>query len=338
MRLWSFDVGGAGPITVTAPAEQPNLAAPMVDLDIGVRVEERPIQDPSAAAYAGSLPLGFVSSFMSDGLRRDFFAGRSLSASGHSSPTRRGDVKSVGPFSVGLSYDSHPGTYGGWLPLADGSVEVRHKGGVSELIFPRQDEPLSSIERKRLRLSFALAQTKIQRILVPLFAGGVVVRIEAGVSAEAAESRINIVPSRLETRALLQALVSGSRGTAEKIWEDVSKCPPQLSLFGSVDVKSDPWVCVAVGLLMIRLGWLTTENNNWIETLAEKYDWVADASILAAYLRLAQTRPDVDGALSFLTKARKVGAVYFFEANRQQSDLLVSLAADAPELNQRSIA
>jgi hypothetical protein len=241
-------------------------------------------------------------------------------------------------YSLGLSYDSRPLQYGGWRPFVDAGQVTKHytDAGDLELEIKRDDEPLPLDGRARLRLSFAVEHTRVQRILVPLFAGGVKFSVKQA-ETEICGSRLAITPSRSETHALMQALASSSMETAKTIWEGIGAGPRYLARYAKADVPTDPWVSIAVGLLMIRMGWSWNELE-WVESLTQQHEWISDASILAAHLRLALPSPDVDGALKHLQKAQRIGAVYFFESNRLQGELLVALAADAPEEDQRRVA
>jgi hypothetical protein len=164
-----------------------------------------------------------------------------------------------------------------------------------------------------------------------------VVRVKTSSSSHLSEDRVSITPTRPEIHALLQALTSNSTEIATGIWQAIGTDPTRFADYASPQGKVDPWASVAIGLLMQRLDALTA-HDWWVEGLALAYSWIADASVLAAQRRLANDPPDVDSALKHLQNARRVGAVYFFEANRLQGDLLVALAADAPEAGQRQIA
>jgi len=249
------------------------------------------------------------------------------------------DPRSSAAYSLGLSYDSRPLSYGGWRPYsADSMVEVRHtKTGDVEIEFRRADQLPAANNGARLRLSLAVETTRVQRILVPLFAGGVVVRVKTSSSPHLSEDKLSITPTRPEIHALLQALTSNSTEITTGIWQAIGADPASFADYASPQGKVDPSASVAIGLLMLRLDVLTA-HDWWVEGLALAYSWIADASVLAAQRRLANDPPDVDSALKHLQNARRVGAVYFFEANRLQGDLLVALAADAPKGEQREIA
>ena len=136
---------------------------------------------------------------------------------------------------------------------------------------------------------------------------------------------------------MLQALTSNSTQTATGIWQAISANLNSLADDAAPHADADPWILVASGLLLLRLNELP-EHDAWIGKIADTYPWIADASILAAHRSLAQSPPDVASALKHLNQARRIGAVYFFEANRLQGDLLVALASDAPDPKHRSVA
>lgn len=241
-------------------------------------------------------------------------------------------------YSLGLSYDSQPQRAGGWRPFTGSNVSTRRtSSGDVEVEFDRDGKLPPANSGARLRLSFAIEANRVQRVLVPLFAGGVKVKVRTSEAPYLSGDTLSIIPSRPETHALLQALTSTSIEIATRIWEEIGRGPHQLARYASADLEDDPWVSVAVGVLMLRLGWFQP-NDYWVAMLAEIHPWLSDASILAAYHRLAQTPPDVSGAIKHLRQARRGGAVYFFEANRLQGDMLVALAADSPQDNDRQIA
>jgi hypothetical protein len=341
--LWSFPVEGSEVLTVQAPplglarAGRPGAADASIGLGESDPVGPGEIAtvDIGADYEREASPDGFRTHTFGLGIQRDV-----LSAMVTASPTSLSLSPAPGPaYSLGLSYDSRPLSHGGWRPfMADKMVRMRHTDlGDVEVNFDRGDELLPPNSGARLRLSFAIEATRVQRILVPLFAGGVTARLRTATTPYLSNDKLSIVPSRPETHALLQALTSNSTEVATGIWKEIGLGPAHLARYASADVNDDPWVSVAVGLLMLRLGRLR-DNDYWIDGLAQRHPWVADASILAAHQRLAQTPPDVDGALKYLQQARRVGAVYFFEANRQQGDLLVALAADAPQNAHRQLA
>jgi hypothetical protein len=337
--LWSFPVEGAAALTVRAPsldplrAAKPHAAAGRMEagrpnLTGEIAAVEAEIDDDLGASASEFPPAMF-----GFGVGQNFLSGVPLEAVPAATT-----MESFKPAS-GPAYDSRPLSYGGWRPFTgDKTVHMRHTdSGDLEIYFERGEELLPANSGARLRLSFAIEATRVQRLLVPLFAGGVTVRLRKATTTYLTKDTLSIVPSHAETHALMQALTSNSTEVATSIWEEIRLGPAYLARYANADISDDPWLSVAVALLMLRLGWLD-DHAYWLERLAQEHPWVADANILAARQRLAQPSPDVDGALKHLQRAGRVGAVYFFEANRLRGDLLVSLAADAPQEEQRQLA
>jgi hypothetical protein len=352
--LWSFPVEGSEALTLQAPSlnslrprrigradasSEPSDDTSRVSPEIEV-AEPGADYESSTGGVPGSLnriqQQGTAISVLAGAVAPEGWAIPSMGAATMSTPRFNPDLGAV--YSLGLSYDSRPLSYGGWRPFTSETVQMRHiDSGDVEVDFDRGDHLPPPDSGARLRLSFAVQSTRVQRMLVPLFAGGVKVRLRTAMSPYVTNDKLSIVPSRPESHALLQALTSNSTEVATSIWNEIGFGPAHLARYASADVNDDPWVSVAVGLLMLRLGWLTG-HDYWLEGLAQQHLWVADASILAAHQRLGQTPPDLDGALKYLQQARRIGAVYFFEANRLQGDLLVALAADATQDRQRQLA
>jgi hypothetical protein len=350
--LWSFQVEGSTALTVEVPPLSSLRArrAEKTDTSSGADDSKSPISAQVEVAERGSdydTPVGGVAGPIGHIQQGSSFkAAPSAIAPG---PLAVSNMRTLtmseprtnpvdGPlYSLGLSYDSRPLSYGGWLPFTADTVHMHHTdAGDVEVEFDRGDHLPPPDSGARLQLSFAIESTLVQRILVPLFAGGVTVRLRRTM-ATGLTNDLSIVPLRPETHALLQALTSNSTEIATGIWNAIDLSPAPLSRIASPHAEDDPWVSVAVGLLMLRLGWLK-DHGDWVEGLAQAHPWIADTSVLAANHRLAQTPPDVDGALKYLQRARRVGAVYFFEANRLQGDLLVALAADATQDTHRRLA
>jgi hypothetical protein len=227
----------------------------------------------------------------------------------------------------------------GWRPfVSDSAVKVRNSDSADvEVEFQRDDHLRPADGGGLLRLSFAIEATRVQQLLVPLFAGGVTIRVGAAASEHIMDNKLSVLPMRREVRALMQALTSSSTEIAERLWDDLSTGPANLANYAGNNMDEDPWVSAAAGLMLFRLGRLNKQDA-WIQSLAERHAWLPDAGILAAHQALSQDEPDIGRALSHLSRASVAGPVYFFESNRLQGDLLVALAVDAPGEAQRQAA
>jgi hypothetical protein len=262
--------------------------------------------------------------------------------------TLESSVRRDAVYSLGLSCtgqlpdcDLPQGERQGWRPfVSDSAVKVRNAGadaGDVEVEFQRHDHLRPADGGGLLRLSFAIEATRVQHLLVPLFAGGVTIRVRTATSQHITDNKLSVLPARREVQALMQALTSSSTDVAARLWDDLSTGPANLARYAGADLDEDPWVSVAAGLMLFRLGRLS-KRDTWIQSLAERHAWLPDAGILAAHQALSQDEPDIGRALSHLSQASAAGPVYFFESSRLQGDLLVALAADAPGEEQRRAA
>ncbi|WP_372784650.1 pYEATS domain-containing protein [Phenylobacterium sp.] len=246
------------------------------------------------------------------------------------------------PITIGLSQDTRPRTAGGWRPyrgpapdvlVADGAVEV--------MLQPTQILPAPD-KGARLRMSVAIAEARVERFLVPLFAGGV--RIVFSASAlTTVDVTMRVIPIESGRRALCQALAVGYADEARDIvggfFGDVSRAP--------LDSRNDPWTAIVTALLAVRFPELSIPTtDSWCAFAKESASWIADAHILAAREWLDRGRrsegPERERAaaqaIDALAEARRVGAPYFALSNTLMGDMLTSLASGAPGADNRERA
>lgn len=229
---------------------------------------------------------------------------------------------------VGVSLDERPLRDGGWRPF-DGPWEIfdaDEDGRWTVDIVRDQHHPPLSARNARVRVHVAVERTRILRLLVPLFVGGVRLTL----SAQDGDVGVVVRPIDPTLHTLMQALGAGSEADPMKLLDYVATT-------SSPEALEDPWATAAFGLLALRKHPGTFTVGDAMR-LADGCPWFSDASIIAANLILAQNEPDVPQALHRLSHARKVGAPYFTVANEMMGDLLVILAADAKAASDRTTA
>lgn len=226
---------------------------------------------------------------------------------------------------VGLSYDAAPLAPGGWKPFhgpwdasvvpdgPDTALEIRRDPGSHRL----------TEENARLRVHVAVEKQKAMRLLVPMFMGGVRVTVRV------TDADVGVVVRPLDPtlHVLMQAFDAGSEADPLVLLDRVART-------GSDALDSDPWAETVFGVLARRKHPDAYPVEHAVDA-AKRFPWMADVSILAGNLLLTRARPDIDLALRHLSHARRIGAPYFKVTNALLGDLLVTLAADAPDAFQR---
>jgi hypothetical protein len=261
-------------------------------------------------------------------------------------------------FSIGLSTDARPLAYGGWRPYAGPwPVSVSEAPpatssephGVIVRVGRSEGEPLAHGGIKpraksgaRLRLSVSIARTKVERLLVPLFSGGV--RIALG-HQEAGGLGPSAIPEDPEKASLVAALSDAVGSEGRAIWEKFAT-RHSIDAYIHGDIGEDPWIVVVACLLSLRFEQIEHGRTfDWAQTLAEIYPWIPDTHVLLARTRLLAAGKDeaarieaADDALNALNLARRLGAPYFAHSNAMLGECLGALRDAAPEETQRSRA
>jgi hypothetical protein len=233
-------------------------------------------------------------------------------------------------FTVGLAVDTTPRRSGGWVPVNEAfAPSVKLIDGGLDLVINRPADFIIEPKSSRIRLSIAIERSRIERMMIPLFKGGVRIAVR-GSPLSSEDISIRVVPVDNERRALTQALSAGVVEEAKAVTEDVlGKQRPRDLL----TLDADPWAMLSVLLLGIRFPSLDSiEAGADLEALEARYEWIADVQILLARRALVSARqmnkrePDAAReALVSLGRARRLGAPYFAYANEIRRDILASL-------------
>jgi hypothetical protein len=194
----------------------------------------------------------------------------------------------------------------------------------------------------RLRLSVSIEALRVQRLLVPLFAGGVTVTFQldplGGLS-------IDVLPLDLEKQSLVKALSTALGDEGQAIWSDFAKRRSvDQYIFG--DLEEDPWIATVASLLPMRFASIDdSQELHWATALCERFSWIPDCHVLLARTRLLKAgdleRDRVvaaDEALAGLCTARRLGAPFFCSSNSMLAESLTGLSDGAPLERQRNLA
>ncbi len=270
-------------------------------------------------------------------------------------------------FSIGLSVDTRPMGYGGWRPYvgpwptsfskARDRADAFDHGAVLENVKSArlhiQRDHITLISSKgdargmplpadgaRLRLSVSIEGLRVERTLVPLFAGGVTVEFALDPSGGLL---LDVAPVDLEKQSLSRALSSAVGSEGQGIWSDFTRRTP-VTDYISGDIPEDPWTTILAMLCAVRFPAIEErEALQWAPKLTGQFGWIPDSHVLLARSLLIGTAPDdrvaaAAEALRALSMARRLGAPYFAYTNTLLGDMLTALRDGAPEAEQRAQA
>lgn len=233
---------------------------------------------------------------------------------------------------IGLSQDEKADSTGGWRPYSGASEpKVELTGGELHILLDRTSAPLSGPVGQRLRLSASIEATRVERFMVPLFAGGTRIVFSAS-RLTTADLTFRVIPMNLERRALTQALQSGVLAEAQAVRDDVLR-NGTIGRFVEANADEDPWAAVTAALLTIRFPELFGPKDiGWAPDLVARYPWLPDVHVLASRqaLTAAGTGPEARltaaiEALNYIKKARELGAPYFAYTNQLIGEILGAL-------------
>lgn len=194
---------------------------------------------------------------------------------------------------------------------------------------PKEEGVLSG---QRVRLTVAVQDLRVERLLLPIYAGGTVITITP--SAQSANDvGLEVTPRDPSIRAIWRVVDSGTPEHAEAVRDQILG-PQGTSPFAAIE-SSDPWTAVLVGLLHLRypeqLGPL---DHSWTAALVERAPWMADSYIIrakGAALAAAENpdcvREHAIEASRMLIKAHACNSPYFSQSNLYFNELVESLAA-----------
>lgn len=184
----------------------------------------------------------------------------------------------------------------------------------------------------RVRLSVAVERKRVERCLLPLYAGGT--RVTATVPPLSPDDiEFSILPIDARLRALVRALDSGTSAEAAAVRDDLLGKSDSMASFES---RADPWAAILSGLLAIRFsGVFTPVTTQWVELLVERAGWSYDAHIIHASHLLSeagdvmphlQERAVVE-AIGALAAAQVAGSPYYRYTNQLLGEMVSGIDA-----------
>lgn len=184
----------------------------------------------------------------------------------------------------------------------------------------------------RVRLSIAVQQLRVERCLLPLYAGGT--RITATVPPlSPTDIELTILPVDAKLRALVRALDAGTSAEAAAVRDDVMGKGDPAALLGK---GGDPWAAILGALLTIRFSDVfEPPSDETIESFVNRASWSYDAHVVHASHLLARadgSKPDVQekavaAAITALVSAQIAGSPYYRYANQLFGEMVSGIDA-----------
>jgi hypothetical protein len=184
----------------------------------------------------------------------------------------------------------------------------------------------------RVRLSVAVQRLRVERCLLPLYAGGT--RITATVPPlSPADIELTILPIDAKLRALVRALDAGTSAEAAAVRDDVIGKGDPVAEPGKA---GDPWAAILSALLAIRFSDVFIPlSAEAVERFVKRASWSYDAHVVHASHLLANAddaKPDVQeeavgAAINALVSAQVAGSPYYRYASQLFGEMVSGIDA-----------
>jgi hypothetical protein len=183
---------------------------------------------------------------------------------------------------------------------------------------------------RRIRLSAAIEDVRIERCLLPLYRGGTRVTVSTPAFAPA-DLELSIMPIDPHQRALLRVLDAGTSEEVKEVWHSVVDGQDRPA--GLYDV--DPWAAILSGLLSIRFpDSVPADAPNMVAAFLERADWAFDTHVIRASQVLSRAQSSdaaaqqraVAKVLPMLARAQVEGAPYYRYTNQLFGDMVAGLS------------
>lgn len=243
-------------------------------------------------------------------------------------------------FEIGLSESVPEEGQTGWLPPSDLALDFAERaapGVVSITIRERRPMP----RKTRLRLNVSVAGLPTMRAPVPLYSGGVTLRIAPLMRETGADFLIEIIAVEERVEALVVALkrMADADALATLEWASGAVRDDAISILAQK--QNDLWAASVAALILARSGEIGTRLH-WFENLANWAPHIADAPIaLAGALAVAgdgETAALERKLLEQLQRSDVIGSPNFVAAHQLSLDLLDGLRTAAKDRDVRRAA
>lgn len=184
---------------------------------------------------------------------------------------------------------------------------------------------------RRVRLSTAIEQVRIERCLLPLYRGGTRITIAAP-SFSPSDLELSIFPVDPKLRALVRALDAGTSEEVVAVRDDLLPKDSREQMLG---LQSDPWGAILVGLLAIRFPAIIGPfDEKWGHELTDQIGWAFDAHVIRASLTLSGSASSkagqdlaIEKVITYLAAAQVAGSPYYRYSNQLFGEMAAGIAS-----------
>lgn len=183
---------------------------------------------------------------------------------------------------------------------------------------------------RRVRLSTAIENVRIERCLLPLYCGGTRMSVSTPPFAPS-DVEIKVTPVDPRARALLRVLDAGSSAEAAAVRQQVL----ERRIEKDPRAAPDPWLAMLLGLLSVRYPQVFAPlDHGWAASLARHADWAFDSHVIHASQLLAAAREQsaaarghaVSAVIHCCVKAQVAGSPYYRYTNQLFGEMVDGIA------------
>jgi len=174
--------------------------------------------------------------------------------------------------------------------------------------------------------------SKTVQCFIPLFSGGTLVHWD-----EENDRLVSIAPCEPKSEAIVGSLSRSLRDEGPDIVRWASGGDEAEAVRTIMQSREDPWAAVAAGLLLVGSG-QSRKIGPYTSRLAQRYAWLADAGVLAAWWLAATSPTEEKACLTLLTSAREDGQIYFWNSFALVEQLLSALGSGSTSTELRAKA
>lgn len=266
---------------------------------------------------------------------------RKLSAADAPPAVRSAPAPESRPFVIGVSGDTAPQRHGGWR-AAEIETQIEPPSTSGEVTFVVM-RPQDWLQRPKLRLTISVAGDTAWRMGLPLFYDGVRLTLRPTRGPAGADLIVSMRPVDENRAVIVGSLQRALPDEVDQLLQSAGGvADPALAIEILDEKMEDPWAAAAAALLLVRSGRVTGAADHLTRRLADRFDWLPDAAVAAAWVEIMSptTTPDKspeEVCLDRLIDARRRGAPYFALSNNLALELLTTLAISSHGVLRRKV-
>ena len=180
---------------------------------------------------------------------------------------------------------------------------------------------------ERVRLSVAIEDVRVERLLLPMYRGGVQITITPS-PLSSSDILLEVLPNDPRLRSLVRSLVAGTSDEAKAVLPVVQRAAD----IRSAEAFGDPWEAMLSALLSIRFpDEIPPTTAAQADALVANASWAYDSYVIRAHQLLYSVGSEAERAaaaveaLEMLRKAQARGSPYFSYVNQLFAEMADAL-------------